>query len=55
LLPRCRAELSAEAPKGSFRQLHGFLKGKTNGVRLSLDEIGEAITESATAAGSGEG
>lgn len=54
LLPGGRAELTAEAPKGSFRQLHGFLAGKTNGARLSLDEISEAIAESGAAAGAGE-
>lgn len=50
LLPDGRAELTAEPQKGSFRDLMRFLKGKTNGVQLSIDEIGEAIAESGAAA-----
>ena len=54
LLPDGRAELIAEPRKGSFRELMGFLKDKTNGARLSIDEIGEAVAESGAAAGAGE-
>jgi len=45
LLPDGRAELKAARSKGSFRELRGFLKGKTNGVRLSIEEINQAIAE----------
>lgn len=53
LLPDGRAELTAERPKGSFEEWRGFLRGKTNGARLSIDEIAEAIAESGAAAGVG--
>ncbi len=46
LLPDGRAELTAERQDRSFRELHGFLKDRTNGVRFSLDEIADAIAES---------
>ena len=52
LLPDGRAELKAARAKGSFRELHGFLKGKTNGRVLSIEEINEAIAEAGAAAGS---
>jgi bifunctional DNA-binding transcriptional regulator/antitoxin component of YhaV-PrlF toxin-antitoxin module len=54
LLPDGRAELTADKAKGSFQELHGFLKGKTNGARLSIEEIGEAIAESGAAARAAE-
>jgi bifunctional DNA-binding transcriptional regulator/antitoxin component of YhaV-PrlF toxin-antitoxin module len=54
LLPDGRAELTAEKPKNSFRELHGFLTGKTNGARLSTQEISDAIAESGAAAGVGD-
>jgi len=54
LLPDGRAELTAEKPKRSFRELHGFLKGKTNGRRLSIEEINDAIAGCGAAAGAGE-
>ncbi|MDR3100197.1 MAG: AbrB/MazE/SpoVT family DNA-binding domain-containing protein [Paraburkholderia sp.] len=53
LLPDGRAELKAAQPKGSFRELRGILKGRTNGARLSIEEINEAIAEAGTAAGAG--
>lgn len=53
LLPDGRAELKAEQPKGAFRDLQGFLRDKTNGKQLTLEEIGEAIAESAARAGAG--
>ena len=34
LLPDGRAELRAERPQSSFRELHGFLSGQGNGKRL---------------------
>lgn len=54
LLPGGRAELRAALPEGSFRSLRGFLKGKTNGRVLTLEEIDEAIAEAGAAAGAGE-
>ncbi len=54
LLPDGRAELTAEKPQNSFRELRGFLIGKTNRARLSIQEISEAIAESGAAAGAAE-
>ncbi|MEB2318126.1 MAG: transcriptional regulator [Pseudomonadota bacterium] len=51
LLPDGRAELRAAQPKGSFRELRGILKGKTNGARLSIEEINEAIADAGARAG----
>lgn len=45
LLPGGRAGLRAAHPKYSLRDLRGILKGKTNGARLSVEEINEAIAE----------
>ncbi len=55
LLPDGRAELSAEKAKGSFQDLRGFLRDKTNRKRLSLEAINDAIAESGAAAGADEG
>lgn len=54
LLPDGRAELRADAPKGSIGALRGLLRGKTNGRKLSTEEIGEAIAEAGARAGMGE-
>ncbi|KGE11159.1 transcriptional regulator [Burkholderia gladioli] len=54
LLPDGRAELKAAQPKGTFRQLQGILKGKTNGARLSIQEINEAIAEAGGGTGANE-
>ena len=53
LLPDGRAELRAEQPQSSFRELHGFLRGKSNGKRRSIEEINDAIAASGAAAGMG--
>ncbi len=53
LLPDGRAELKAERPNGSWRDLRGVLKGKTNGARLSIEEINKAIAEAGADAGPG--
>ena len=53
LLPEGRAELRAQ-PKGSWDDMVGFLDGKTNGARLSIEEIDQAIAEAGAAAGLGE-
>jgi len=44
----------AAKAQGSFRELRGFLKGKGNGKRLTIEEINEAIASSGAAAGAGE-
>ena len=54
LLPDGRAQIVAEKPNRSFREWRGLLKGKTNGARLTLEQIGEAIAESGAVA-SGHG
>jgi bifunctional DNA-binding transcriptional regulator/antitoxin component of YhaV-PrlF toxin-antitoxin module len=53
LLADGRAELKGAQPKGSLRELRGILKGKTNGARLSIEEIKEAIAEAGAATGAG--
>jgi bifunctional DNA-binding transcriptional regulator/antitoxin component of YhaV-PrlF toxin-antitoxin module len=53
LLPDGRAELRADKPKGSVRDLQGFLRGKTNGRQLTIEEIEDAISESGSIAGKG--
>jgi bifunctional DNA-binding transcriptional regulator/antitoxin component of YhaV-PrlF toxin-antitoxin module len=53
LLPGGRAELRAEQLQSSFRELQGLLKGKGNGIPLSIEEIDDAIAASGTAAGAG--
>jgi len=37
--------------KGPFRDLHGFLKGKTNGRVLGVEEISAAIADAGAMAG----
>jgi bifunctional DNA-binding transcriptional regulator/antitoxin component of YhaV-PrlF toxin-antitoxin module len=54
LLPDGRAELRAERSGNSWKDLEGFLEGKTNGPRLTTEEINEAIADSGAAAGLGE-
>ena len=39
LPPDGRAELKAERPQGSWRDLRAVLEGKTNGARLSIEPI----------------
>ncbi|MGC4080825.1 MAG: AbrB/MazE/SpoVT family DNA-binding domain-containing protein [Vicinamibacterales bacterium] len=51
LLPDGKAELKAARRKGSWRELHGMLKGKGNGVRLSIEDINDAIAQAGAAAG----
>jgi AbrB family looped-hinge helix DNA binding protein len=54
LLPDGRAELRAARAGGSFHQLRGVLKGKTNGARLTIEEIDEAIAKAGAKAGAGK-
>ncbi|MQT14223.1 AbrB/MazE/SpoVT family DNA-binding domain-containing protein [Segnochrobactrum spirostomi] len=51
LLPDGRAELRAERPEGSWDELRDFFAGKTNGARLSIEEIDEAIADAGAEAG----
>ena len=54
LLQDGRAELRADKPKGNIGELRGFLRGKTNGRKLSIEEIGDAIAEAGARAGVGD-
>jgi bifunctional DNA-binding transcriptional regulator/antitoxin component of YhaV-PrlF toxin-antitoxin module len=54
LLPDGRAELRAEQPKGTIGDLQGLLRGKTNGRRLSLEELDNAIAQAGANAGKGD-
>ncbi|MBB4006257.1 AbrB/MazE/SpoVT family DNA-binding domain-containing protein [Allorhizobium taibaishanense] len=53
LLPDGRAQLRAAARNKTFHDLHGFLKGKTNGRVLTIDELNEAIAQAGAEAGEG--
>lgn len=48
LLPGGQAALKAAQPVGSVGELAGFLRGKTNGRVLDIDEIGTAIAQAGT-------
>ena len=49
LLPDNEGFLKAERKKGSISELAGFLKGKTNGMKLTIEEINDAVAEAASA------
>lgn len=51
LLPGGQGALRAVQQKAPVRALHGFLKGKTNGTRLSVRQIEDAIAKAGAAAG----
>lgn len=53
LLPDGRAQLSADRPTGTFADLHGMLRHKTDGRRRSIEDIAEAIAEAGAEAGAG--
>jgi bifunctional DNA-binding transcriptional regulator/antitoxin component of YhaV-PrlF toxin-antitoxin module len=53
LLPDGRAELKADQGSGSWRELSGMLRGMTNGARLSVEEINDAIADAGAKAGMG--
>lgn len=53
LLPNGRAEITAERPQGSWHAVRGFLQGKTNGARLSIEDINDVIAVAGAAAGQG--
>ena len=48
LLPNGLAQLSSVQPRRSIRELNGFLRGKTNGIRLTTEEIDDAIAQAVT-------
>ncbi|MCJ2021153.1 MULTISPECIES: AbrB/MazE/SpoVT family DNA-binding domain-containing protein [unclassified Methylobacterium] len=50
LLPNGRAELTADQSQGSWDALQNFFAGKTNGKRLSIEDLNEAISDAAAAA-----
>jgi bifunctional DNA-binding transcriptional regulator/antitoxin component of YhaV-PrlF toxin-antitoxin module len=54
LLPGGRAAVRAARPKGSFQSLTGCLRDKTNGKKLSVEEIGNTIKTAGAEAGTGE-
>lgn len=51
LLPDGRAELKADTGSGSWQDLSGLLKNMTNGTRLSIDDMNDAISDAAANAG----
>lgn len=53
LLPDGRAELKAIQRKGSLHHLAGYLKGKTNGKVLTIEQIDAAIAQANATAGAG--
>jgi bifunctional DNA-binding transcriptional regulator/antitoxin component of YhaV-PrlF toxin-antitoxin module len=51
LLPDGRVQLEADRPKETWHSLQGFLHGKTNGARLSIEDINAVIAEAGGVAG----
>lgn len=51
LLPDGRAELKADTGNGSWHELSGMLKGRTNGSRLSIADMNNAIADASAQAG----
>ncbi len=49
LLPGGRVGLEADQPTGSWDDIHGMLKHK--GIRMTIDEMNEAIANGAAEAG----
>jgi len=54
LLSEGRAELVAARQHGSFQEIEGFLKHKTNGRSLSVEDMNRLIAEAGGPAGEGE-
>ncbi|CAA2160948.1 hypothetical protein MBRA_06103 [Methylobacterium brachiatum] len=54
LLPDGRAELKADRAQGAWENLRNFFAGSTNGAKLSIEDINDAIAEAGAAAGAGE-
>lgn len=55
LLPDGRAELRADQGSGRWHEFSGMLQGKTNGAKLSIEEINDAIAEAGAEAGAAAG
>ena len=53
LLPGGRVQIKARQQSKSISQLRGFLRDKTDGTRLSLEELNDAITNAGSKAGQG--
>lgn len=51
LLPGGEFRGRAVRKRGKIGELAGILRGKTNGVRLTIEEINEAISETGAEAG----
>jgi bifunctional DNA-binding transcriptional regulator/antitoxin component of YhaV-PrlF toxin-antitoxin module len=51
LLPNSQVRLKGPRRKKSWDELRGMLKGKGNDVRLSIEDINDAIAEGAAKAG----
>ncbi len=51
LLPDGRAELKADRGTGSWQELSGMLKEKSSGVRLSIEDISDAIGDAGARSG----
>ena len=51
LLPGRRAELRADKQPASWEDLRGFFVGKTNGTKLTIDQINDAIASAGAEAG----
>lgn len=49
--PEEAAELKADQPKDSWRELHGMLKGEAKGARFTIEEINDGIADACAAAG----
>jgi bifunctional DNA-binding transcriptional regulator/antitoxin component of YhaV-PrlF toxin-antitoxin module len=54
LLPGGKAELKADNPQGSWDSVENLLAGKTNGVRLTIEELNEAIADAGAVSGAGK-
>lgn len=54
LLPNGKAALTAARSAGSIHALAGWLKHKTNGAVLSIDELNDAISSAANRATTAE-
>ncbi|MGH6978302.1 MAG: hypothetical protein ACRED4_03265 [Brevundimonas sp.] len=51
LLPDGKATLSADRPSGSWGDIQTVLRGKTNGARLSIEDIATLTAEAGATAG----
>lgn len=51
LLPDGKATLSAAQANGSWRDMQTVLRGKTNGARLSIEDIAALTAEAGATAG----